>query len=272
MHRPVSAIPHSHPHARAFPPGKVYLIGAGPGDVDLLTLKAARLIEQAEVVLVDDLVGADVLALCPAARVIAVGKRGGARSTSQHFIDRLLVREARAGRRVVRLKGGDVSLFGRAAEEIAALQAAAIDFEVVPGVTAGLAAAAAAQCSLTHRQHAHGVAFITAQGSDGVDVAWPALAAVARDALTLVVYMAVARVTALRESLLAGGLPGHTPVLAVENASRPDQRIVATHLAAMADDFAARRLLSPAVLLIGGAMKAYANPVLAAAAAAEATG
>ena len=235
--------------------GKVFLVGAGPGDVELLTLKAARLLAAADVVLIDDLAGDEVLALCPQARIIHVGKRGGCKSTPQAFIEKLLVREAQAGHTVVRLKGGDVSLFGRASEEIAALEAAGIDFEIVPGVTAGLAAAAALKSSLTHRDHAHGVAFITAHGAEGADIPWQALA---QSALTLVVYMGVARAASLQTSLLAGGLSGATPVIAVENASRADARSVCSSVAAMVDDFALQSLKSPAVLVIGEAMRARA--------------
>lgn len=231
--------------------GKVFLVGAGPGDVELLTLKAARLLATADVVLIDDLAGDEVLTRCPEARVIRVGKRGGCKSTPQLFIEKLLVREALAGHTVVRLKGGDVSLFGRSSEEIAALEAAGIEFEVVPGVTAGLAAAAELKASLTHRDHAHGVAFITAHGAEGADIPWHALA---QSALTLVVYMGVARVASLQASLLTGGVRGGTPVIAVESASRADTRSVCSTVAAMTTDFAEQQLKSPAVLVIGEAM------------------
>ena len=233
-------------------PGKVFLVGAGPGDVELLTLKAARLLAAADVVLIDDLAGDDVLRLCPQARVMHVGKRGGCKSTPQPFIEKLLIREALAGHKVVRLKGGDVSLFGRASEEFAALEEAGIAFEVVPGVTAGLAAAAELKASLTHREHAHGVAFITAHGAEGAEIPWQALA---QSALTLVVYMGVARAASLQASLLDGGLRGDTPVIAVENASRTDVRSVCSTVATMVEDFAQQTLKSPAVLVIGEAMR-----------------
>ena len=231
--------------------GKVFLVGAGPGDIELLTLKAARMLASADVVLIDDLAGDDVLSLCPQARIVHVGKRGGCKSTPQSFIEKLLVREASAGHTVVRLKGGDVSLFGRASEEISALEAAGIEFEVVPGVTAGLAAAAELKASLTHRDHAHGVAFITAHGAEGAEIPWQALA---QSALTLVVYMGVARAASLQTSLLAGGLRGDTPVIAVESASRADTRSVSSTVATMVKDFTEQRLKSPAVLVIGEAM------------------
>jgi uroporphyrin-III C-methyltransferase len=254
-----------------FPPqtrksGKVFLVGAGPGDIELLTLKAARLLALADVVLIDDLAGDDVLSLCPQARIIHVGKRGGCKSTPQSFIEKLLVREAQAGNTVVRLKGGDVSLFGRASEEINALEAAGIEFEIVPGVTAGLAAAAALKTSLTHRDHAHGVAFITAHGAAtaanaaGAEIPWQALA---QSALTLVVYMGVARAASLQASLLDGGLAGDTPVIAVENASRADTRSVCSTVATMVTDFAQQSLKSPAVLVIGEAMGQRAMQLVA---------
>lgn len=232
--------------------GKVYLVGAGPGDIELLTLKAARLLAEADVVLIDDLAGSDVLSLCPQARIVHVGKRGGCKSTPQSFIEKLLVREALAGHTVVRLKGGDVSLFGRASEEFSALEEAGIAFEVVPGVTAGLAAAAELKASLTHREYAHGVAFITAHGAEGAEIPWQALA---QSALTLVVYMGVARAASLQASLLEGGLHGDTPVIAVENAAREDVRSVCSTVATMVDDFAQQSLKSPAVLVIGEAMR-----------------
>lgn len=235
--------------------GKVFLVGAGPGDIELLTLKAARLLATADVVLIDDLAGDEVLTLCPQARVIHVGKRGGCKSTPQAFIEKLLVREAQAGHTVVRLKGGDVSLFGRASEEISALEAAGIAFEVVPGVTAGLAAAAELKASLTHRDHAHGVAFITAHGAEGAEIPWQALA---QSALTLVVYMGVTRAASLQASLLAGGMLGDTPVIAVENASRAGTRCVNATVANMDVEFARQQLKSPAVLVVGNAMRARA--------------
>lgn len=236
--------------------GKVFLVGAGPGDIELLTLKAARLLAMADVVLIDDLAGDEVLVLCPQARIIRVGKRGGCQSTPQLFIEKLLVREASEGHTVVRLKGGDVSLFGRASEEIHALEAADIEFEVVPGVTAGLAAAAELKASLTHRVHAHGVAFITAHGAEGAEIPWQALA---KSALTLVVYMGVARAASLQASLIAGGLRGDTPVIAVESASRADARTVCSTVATMVTDFNMSQLKSPAVLVIGEAMAERAH-------------
>ncbi|MGL4231886.1 MAG: uroporphyrinogen-III C-methyltransferase [Casimicrobium sp.] len=242
--------------ASAHANGKVFLVGAGPGDPELLTLKAARLLAEAEVVLIDDLASEELLSLCPSARVVHVGKRGGCKSTPQAFIEKLLVREASAGRKVVRLKGGDPSIFGRAGEEIAALEAAGIDYEIVPGVSAGIAAAAQLGASLTHRDHAQGVAFITAHGAEGAQVPWDALA---KGKLTLVVYMGVARAGQLRASLLDGGMLGQTPVIAVENVSRANSRSIVSTVATMVNDFEDAKLQSPAVLVIGEAMRERAQ-------------
>jgi uroporphyrin-III C-methyltransferase len=232
--------------------GKVFIVGAGPGDVDLLTLKAARLLDQADVVLIDDLAGSAVVALCPQARIIHVGKRGGCKSTPQSFIEKLLVREAKQGHQVVRLKGGDPSVFGRSGEEIAALERAGIDYEIVPGVSSGIAAAAQLGVSLTHRDHAQGVAFITAHGIEGAAVPWQALA---RGNLTLVVYMGVARAASLRQSLLDGGMPPKTPVIAVENVSSSESRSIVSTIDSMLTDFGTAELKSPAVIVIGEAMR-----------------
>jgi uroporphyrin-III C-methyltransferase len=232
--------------------GKVFLVGAGPGDPELLTLKAARLLGEADVVLIDDLASDDLLTLCPQARVIHVGKRGGCKSTPQAFIEKLLVHEARAGHKVVRLKGGDPSVFGRAGEEIAALEVAGTDYEIVPGISAGLAAAASIGASLTHREHAHGVAFLTAHGAESTAIDWRALA---KSALTLVVYMGVSRAAQLQQDLLAGGMKADTPIIAVENASTSNVRTVATTLAEMTSAFEESKLQSPAVIVIGEAMR-----------------
>jgi uroporphyrin-III C-methyltransferase len=248
--------------------GKVFLVGAGPGDPELLTLKAARLLAEADVVLVDDLAGDDILQLCPQARVVHVGKRGGCKSTPQTFIEKLLVHEASAGRKVVRLKGGDPSVFGRAGEELAALDRHGIECEIVPGISAGLAAAATIRASLTHRDAAHGVAFLTAHGAEGARIDWRALASAN---ITLVIYMGVARAKSLQDDLTAGGMALSTPVVAVENASRPNARSVATTLSDMSRDFESAALQSPAVIVIGEAMRERAL-ALASEASTESTG
>ncbi|HWI84424.1 uroporphyrinogen-III C-methyltransferase [Ramlibacter sp.] len=234
-------------------PGTVTLVGAGPGDPDLLTLKAVKAIRSASVLLVDDLVSADIVALAaPQARVIHVGKRGGCRSTPQGFIHKLMVTAAREGECVVRLKGGDPFIFGRGGEEVEHLRAEGIEVRIVNGITSGLAAATALGVPLTHREHAHGVLFITGhahQGAPGPD--WRAVAAMARDArLTLVIYMGVSGIGRI-EAELRAELPAHTPVAVVQRASLPGERQVVTTLAALAATVAREQLASPAVIIVG---------------------
>lgn len=227
----------------------VSLVGAGPGDPELLTLKAVRVIGAADVILVDDLVDRRVLAHARAdARIVEVGKRGGHASTSQTFIERLLVREALSGERVVRLKGGDPFVFGRGGEEADALRAAGLDVEVVPGVTAGIAAPAAIGVPVTDRRWAQGVAFVTGQTRDGSEPDWAALA---RSGLTLVIYMGVGRCAEISAQLLAAGLSAATPAAAIQHACTPRQRSHVTALGSLAADLAQHRIGSPAILVIG---------------------
>lgn len=206
------------------PPGKVWLVGAGPGAADLLTLRAARLLAEAEVVLHDALVDEAVLALAPQARRVAVGKRACRPSTAQRFINKQIVDAARAHGTVVRLKGGDPMLFGRAEEEIEALEAAGIPWEVVPGVTAASAAAAVLGRSLTRRGTARSVSFITASVGEGEapNHAW---IEAARGTDTVAVYMGARQLPALAAALVAAGKPAATPLATVANASLPQQRI-----------------------------------------------
>ncbi len=226
----------------------VWLIGAGPGDPELLTLRAVKALQRAQGVLVDDLVNPEVLEFCPGARVIRVGKRGGCRSTPQDFIQRLMLRYARQGLRVARLKGGDPCIFGRGGEEAEWLTRHGVACEVINGITSGLAAATAAGIPLTLRGAARGVTLVTAHTEDGSELAWQALA---QGGTTLVVYMGVARLAAVADALLAGGLSGDTAVAMIERASLPDQRVCRSTLAAMAADAQAFALQSPAILVIG---------------------
>jgi len=230
--------------------GRVYLVGAGPGDPELLTLKAVRALGEADVVLHDDLIDRRVLAYVrPDARIVAVGKRGGCRSTPQAFIARLIVREARAGHVVVRLKGGDPLVFGRGGEELDAARAAGIECAIVSGVTAAIAAAASAAIPLTHRAHASGVIFVTgheAQGRACVD--WAALVATG---MTLAIYMGVGRGAAIRDALLAGGLAPSTCVAIVERASASDERVTHSTVDLLARTLCERAVASPAVLIVG---------------------
>ncbi|MDD4886972.1 MAG: uroporphyrinogen-III C-methyltransferase [Thiomonas sp.] len=232
----------------------VHLVGAGPGDPELLTLKAVRVLRQATVALVDDLVNPGCLDFLPQdCRIIPVGKRGGCASTPQDFIERLMVSEALRGERVVRLKGGDPAVFGRAGEEIAALHAAGLQVEIVSGITAGIAAAATLGVSLTHRDHTPGVAMVTGhrrpQGSP------PCWAALAQSGLTLVIYMGVAEAAAIEAGLLQGGLSPGTPVLLVHAVSSAQERHVATHLQDLCTTLDAEQVASPCVMLIGEAMR-----------------
>jgi uroporphyrin-III C-methyltransferase len=230
-------------------PGKVWLVGAGPGDPDLLTLKAVRALDAADVVLVDDLVNRAVLVHCrESARIVRVGKRGGCKSTPQAFIERLMVAEAQAGRTVVRLKGGDPLIFGRGGEEADALRRAGVACEVVNGITSGLAAATAAGVPLTQRDVAPGVIFVTAHGAAETAPDWAALASTR---MTLVVYMGIARCAAVQQGLLSGGVAASTPVLIVENASLARERQVRTTLGKLVEDIAANDVASPAVMVIG---------------------
>ena len=236
-----------------FLPGTVSLVGAGPGDPELLTLKAVKAISAATVLLVDDLVSDAVLAHAkPSARIVHVGKRGGCKSTPQAFIEKLMVMAASEGEVVVRLKGGDPFIFGRGGEEVEALRAAGIEVQVVNGITAGLAGLTSLGVPLTHREHAHGVVFVTGHakpGDSGTD--WPALAATARDAkLTLVIYMGVSGSQLIQAELLTG-LPAHTPVAVIQHASLPEQRHAVTTLGQMRATIEREGLGSPAVIVVG---------------------
>ena len=201
--------------------GTVYLVGAGPGAPDLLTLRAARLLARADVVLHDALVHRDTLALAARARKVAVGKRCGSRATAQRFINKSLVDAARAHAVVVRLKGGDPLLFGRAREEIAALCAAGIAFEIVPGISAAFAASAELDTSLTERGVSRSVAFVTPRIGDGEGACdWEA-SVLAAD--TAALYMAAGQAAAIAASLVARGLDAATPVVVVRDASLPSR-------------------------------------------------
>jgi uroporphyrin-III C-methyltransferase len=228
--------------------GTVYLVGAGPGAADLLTLRAARLLEQADIVFHDALVAAETLALAQRAILVAVGKRCGKLSTAQRFINKQLVDAAARHRTVVRLKGGDPMLFGRAQEEIDALQAAGVPVEVVPGVTAAFAASADLAQSLTQRGLSRSTVFVTPRVGDGESGHDWALPAVAAD--TVVLYMAGRQAEAISARLVAAGVPATRPAVFVESASLPSRRLVPTRVGALAS--AADTLGDgPVLLLIG---------------------
>jgi uroporphyrinogen III methyltransferase/synthase len=232
--------------------GRVYLVGAGPGDPGLMTARALELVARADVILHDRLIPAGALDGARAdAELVRVGKEGGGESTPQEEIDRLMVRRAREGAEVVRLKGGDPFVFGRGGEEAEALRAARIPYEVVPGVTAGVAAPAYAGIPVTHRDHASAVAFVT--GHEDPEKPESALdwAALARFPGTLVFYMGVRRLGAIAERLLAEGRPGDEPAAVVQAGTLPGQRTVTAPLAELADRAAAARIGAPAVTVVG---------------------
>jgi uroporphyrin-III C-methyltransferase len=259
--------------------GKVYLIGAGPGDADLLTFKAAKAITSATVLMVDDLVNPAVLEhAAPNTRIIYVGKRGGCASTPQALIEQLILQEALAGQIVARIKGGDPYIFGRGGEELAALRAAGVSCEVINGITSGLAAATQVGVPLTHRSHTQGVIFVTGHGQivdlnkddvnqgEGVKehalkdetarttpaVNWQALAA---SRMTLVIYMGMTHAAHIQAQLLAGGLPTDTPAVVVQNATGGSGAGQSRHcfmtLGTLADTIVQQGLKSPSIMVIG---------------------
>lgn len=234
----------------ATPRGRVILVGAGPGDPGLLTLRGLRALNQADVVLHDRLVSREVLALARRdAEKIEVAKEAGTHHTTQQRIHELLIEHARAGKTVVRLKGGDPFVFGRGGEELQALRAAGIPYEVVPGITAALACGAYAGIPLTHREHAQSVRLVTAHCRNSIDTLdWIALA---QERQTLAVYMGVQGLDTLRERLIAHGRSPATPFALVENGSRANQRVVLGTLAGLPERAAAERVRSPALLILG---------------------
>ena len=231
--------------------GKVFLVGAGPGDPELLTLKAARIIGCADVVVYDRLVAAETLALVPegAARIY-VGKQAGHHCVQQAEINDMLVRLARTGRMVVRLKGGDPFIFGRGCEEAAALERAGIHYEVVPGVTAAQGCAAAARVPLTHRGLTRSVRYVTVhcKSNERLDLDWASLA---DPDTTLVVYMGLANLEEITARLIAFGLPQATPVLAVSQGTTPRERRLRTCLGDLPRAVSEAELATPALFIIG---------------------
>ncbi len=235
--------------------GFVYLVGAGPGDPELLTLRAVRVIAAADTIVHDRLVHPDVLAHAAAhTRLIYVGKEGGGESVAQAEIDRVLIAQARLGRTVVRLKGGDPFVFGRGGEEALALEAAGVPYAIVPGVSSGLAGPAAAGIPVTHRGLAASVTFATATRADG-EVDWAHLAG----AETLVLFMAAGRLAAVTAGLVAAGKPPTTPAAVIARATLPDQRVVTAPLADLAIVAAAADLATPALVVVGPTVLLHAQ-------------
>ena len=254
----------SHSHR-----GSCTLVGAGPGDPDLLTLKAVKAIHAATVLFVDDLVNDAILSYArPGARIVHVGKRGGCKSTPQAFIEKLMITAVCEGEAVVRLKGGDPFIFGRGGEEVEHLREAGIECTVVNGITAGLAAATSLGVPLTHRDHAQGVVFVTGHAKTGAGAGddptdWRALAAMAHNArLTLVIYMGVAGAAHIQRQLLEG-LPGETPVAVVQHASLPQQRHIVTTLSGLHAGIAEAGLASPSVIVVGNVLQGIAAATVA---------
>jgi len=230
-------------------PGTVFLVGAGPGDPDLLTLRAARLIMNATLIVHDGLVEPAILAMAPrSARLVSVAKSRSRHTVPQEGINQLLIREALAGTDVVRLKGGDPFVFGRGGEEAEACRAAGVPVEVVPGISAANGAAAAAQIPLTHRDAASIVTFVAGQCKGLTEQDWSGLAGKGR---TLVIYMGLATAEAIAEKLMADGLAPQVPVAVIENATRPTMRVLRGPLAGLGPLVADNKVKSPALIVIG---------------------
>ena len=235
--------------------GRVFLVGAGPGDPELLTLKALRCLEGAEVVVYDRLVSEEILALAPAgAARIYVGKQPGHHPVPQTEINALLIRLAESGRRVVRLKGGDPFIFGRGGEEALELVAAGIEVVVVPGITAAAGCGASVGLPLTHRGYATSVRFVTGHCRAGkpLNLDWPSLVS---EGTTLVFYMGLANLDEIRTNLTRHGMPVCTPVAAVENGSTPEQRVHISTLERVKNELAELSFRSPTLLVVGAVVR-----------------
>jgi uroporphyrin-III C-methyltransferase/precorrin-2 dehydrogenase/sirohydrochlorin ferrochelatase len=236
--------------------GIVWLVGAGPGDPDLLTVKALRLIQQADVVIHDRLVSQPIMDLIPATtRRIYVGKSRSDHAVPQEDINQLLMHEANAGHKVLRLKGGDPFIFGRGGEELELLAEAGVPFEVVPGITAASGCAAYAGIPLTHRDHAQSVRFITGHlKNDGVNLHWPEL----MDPMqTLVFYMGLVGLRAICTQLIAHGRDPHTPVALIEKGTTPQQRVIIATLATISERVAAEKVSAPTLTIIGDVVQLH---------------
>ena len=246
---PMDAFLHATAATRRIP-AEVVLLSAGPGDLELLTLKAVRALGAAEVLLLDELVNPEIVELAPRARVIRVGKRSGCRSTPQAFICRLMRRYALQGLRVVRVKGGDALMFGRAGEEIAFLRDAGVPVRIINGISAAFAAAASLGVSLTHREHCHGITFVTAHTADHGEPDWQALA---RGGTTLAIYMGMGRIASISAGLLRY-LPAETPVAIVQAATQAGERRVVGVLRGLVDAATTLEAGQPGVILVGPAL------------------
>ncbi len=229
--------------------GKVWLIGAGPGDLELLTLKAVRALGEADVLLMDELVNPLILRFTkPECRLLSVGKRGGCRSTPQAFIEGKLKQLALQGFTVARVKGGDPFVFGRGGEELRALQEAGIAVEVVNGITAGIGVPAAVGIPVTDREFSRGVTFITAHEAATDSIQWQALV---KSGMTLVFYMGLTNLRAIAEGLLQAGCPADKPTAVIQNGTLPNQRLVIDGLGAIVQAVKKAEIKSPALVVVG---------------------
>ena len=235
---------------QALRPGTVYLVGAGPGDLELITLKSIAILSQADVILIDSLANPEVLQFARAeAEIIEVGKRCGVQSTPQDEINNLLIKHARLGRRVVRLKGGDPCIFARGGEEMLALAEAGIEVVVASGLTAGIAIPAALNIPLTHRDLAQSLIFTVGNSKVGGDQ--PNWSAIAASHSTIVIYMGLNRARKLANQLMESGLDANTPAAAVQDGTLPGQAVVLCTLSELADRIEEQKLVSPTLVIIG---------------------
>ncbi len=239
-----------------FPPGSVALVGAGPGDPELITLKAYRRLQQAEVLLYDNLVSPEIVEFCPStAELIYVGKTAGKHTLAQEEICQLLLAKARSGRRVVRLKGGDPFVFGRGGEELDVLLDHGINVEIIPGITAALGAAAAFGFPLTHRDYAQSCVFVTGHLKDhSIDLNWAGLA---QPNQTLAIYMGITGLDTISRELQRAGLPGRTPAALIYRATWPEQKIYPATLATLPETAKVHAVKPPALLIIGEVVGLY---------------
>lgn len=241
--------------------GSVTLVGAGPGDPELMTIKGMRAIFEATIVLVDDLVNPEILQYAsPSARIIHVGKRGGCISTPQSYIEKLMISAVSKGEKVVRLKGGDPFIFGRGGEELENLQDLGIPVKVINGITSGLAASTALGAPLTHRDYAVGVLMITGHSKPGRGLTdWAQIGKVAQDTkLTLVIYMGISGVDAIQSGLLEC-MSADTPVAIVQRATLPDQRVEKCSLQSLVSMIHEKNMGSPSIIIIGDVLHALAQ-------------
>ena len=228
--------------------GKVVLIGAGPGDPELITLKAIRALQDADVVMVDDLVNREILQYALQARIIEVGKRGGCKSTPQRFINRQMIALAQQGQYVARLKGGDPFVFGRGGEEMLALRTAGINVDIIPGITSGIAVPASIGIPVTHREFTHGVTFVTGHTENGAPTNWRAWV---DGGTTLVIYMGLKNLPEIVQGLLEAHLAADTPAAVIQQGTLPQQKQVVTRIVDLPLAVKQHGISSPALIVVG---------------------